>query len=61
MWKIICSKSVCSTVVNAKKKYYQKHKKYFAIFGFLVDIFAFLRYNYIDIVKIEGKEREHIA
>ena len=26
-------------------------KKYFAIFGFLVDIWGFLSYNYIDIAK----------
>lgn len=42
------------------KKYTQKMKKYFAIFCFLVDIFAFLRYNYIDIARICGKERKRL-
>ncbi len=35
-----------------RKKYVQKMKKYFAIFCFLVDIFAFLRYNNIYVANI---------
>ena len=35
-------------------------KKYSAIFGFLVDIFVFLSYNYKDIARICRKERKRL-
>ena len=43
---------------NQKKKYHQKSKKKFVIFGLSVDNFVILRYNNMYIAKMTRKERE---